>query len=183
MVQGYYVYELPFGRGRKFANGSHRAVDAVIGGWQLTGTLVAQSGRPFTVYSGLNTFSNVVQSLADCNGCSRNEGKLVLESGRNFWFDTTSRAKFTSPAAGTIGNTKRNFFLEPRYFQMDLSLSKNFRLTERFNFDLRVDARNFTNTPSLAAPTATLTSTIFGRINDSVNSVARRIQISGKINF
>ena len=183
VVQAYYAYELPFGRGRKFANGSHRAVDAVIGGWQLTGTLVAQSGRPFTVYSGLNTFSNVVQSLADCNGCSRNEGKLVLESGRNFWFDTTSRAKFTSPAAGTIGNTKRNFFLEPRYFQMDLSLSKNFRLTERFNFDLRVDARNFTNTPSLAAPTATLTSTIFGRINDSVNSIARRIQISGKINF
>ncbi|MEK7832589.1 MAG: carboxypeptidase regulatory-like domain-containing protein, partial [Acidobacteriota bacterium] len=183
VVQGTYVYELPFGKGRKFAAGVHRSVDAAIGGWQVAGTLVTQSGRPFTVYSGLTTFSNVVNSTADCNGCSRNEGKLVLESGRNFWFDTASRAKFTAPAPCSIGNTGRNFFLEPRYFQMDISMSKNFRLTERFNFDLRVDARNFTNSPSFAAPTATLTSTIFGRINDSVTSTARRVQISGKVNF
>ncbi|MBI1763926.1 MAG: carboxypeptidase regulatory-like domain-containing protein [Acidobacteria bacterium] len=182
-LQGTYVYQLPFGNGRKFFSGLHRSLDTVIGGWQLAGTLTVTSGRPFTVYSGLTTFSNVVNSLADCNGCSRNEGKLVVESGKNFWFDATSRAKFSAPAPGSIGNTGRNFFLEPRYFQTDISLSKNFRLTERFNFDLRVDARNFTNTPSFAAPTATLTSTIFGRINDSVNSAARRIQFSGKINF
>ena len=66
---------------------------------------------------------------------------------------------------------------------MGLSMSKNFRFTERFNFDLRVDSTNFTNTPSFAAPTAVLTSTIFGRINDSVTSAERRIQISGKLNF
>lgn len=183
VVQGYYVAELPFGNGRKWLANSHRAVDAVIGGWQVSGTLQYQSGRPFTVYSGLNTFSNVVGSLADCNGCTRDEGKLLLESGRNFWFDATSRAKFSAPAPGSIGNTKRNFFISPPSFQMGLSLSKNFRFTERFNFDLRVDSTNFTNTPSFAAPTAVLTSTIFGRINDSVTSAERRIQISGKLNF
>lgn len=183
VVQGYSVIELPFGTGRKFLSNAHRAVDAVIGGWQLSNTLQIQSGRPFTVYSGLNTFSNVVGSLADCNGCSRNEGKLLLESGRNFWFDTTSRAKFTAPAPGSIGNTGRNFFIGPRSFVMGLSLNKKFRLTERVNFDLRVDSTNFTNTPSFAAPTALLTSTIFGRINDSVTSAERRIQLSGKLNF
>jgi hypothetical protein len=183
VVQGTSVFELPFGKGRKFFSGTHRAVDAVIGGWQLSNTLQIQSGRPFTVYSGLNTFSNVVGSLADCNGCSRKEGKLVLETGRNFWFDTASRAKFTAPAPGSIGNTGRNFFIGPPTFQMGLSLSKNFRFTERFNFDLRVDSTNFTNTPSFLAPTAVLTSTIFGRINDSVSSAERRIQISGKLNF
>ena len=182
-LQGTYVYQLPFGNGRKFFSGVHRAIDAVIGGWQAAGTLTLTSGRPFTVYSGLTTFSNVVNSLADCNGCSRHEGKLVLDSGKNFWFDAASRAKFTAPLPGSIGNTGRNFFLTPGYFQTDLSMSKNFRLTERFNFDLRVDARNFTNTPSFDLPTATLTSTIFGRINDGVTSTARRIQISGKINF
>jgi hypothetical protein len=46
-----------------------------------------------------------------------------------------------------------------------------------------VDAKNLTNTPSFSAPTATLTSSIFGRINDSVDNAARRIQFSGKINF
>ncbi len=183
VFQGLYRYELPFGKGRKFASGVPRALDYAIGGWQLSGTLLLSSGRPFTVYSGLTTFSNVVQSTANCSGCTRGQGKLVVESGRNFWFDAAARAKFSAPAPGTIGNTGRNFFLEPHYFQTDLSMSKNFRLTERFNFDLRVDARNLTNTPSFAAPTATLTSTIFGRINDGVNNAARRIQISGKINF
>jgi hypothetical protein len=183
VVQGYYVAELPFGNGRKWLSGSHRAVDAIIGGWQLSGTLQMQSGRPFTVYSGLNTFSNVVNSLADCNGCSRKEGQLILENGLNFWFDTTSRAKFTLPAPGSIGNTKRNFFISPPSFVMGASLSKNFRLTERFNFDLRVDSTNVTNTPSFAAPTAVLTSTIFGRINDGVTGAERRVQISGKLNF
>jgi hypothetical protein len=66
---------------------------------------------------------------------------------------------------------------------MGASLSKNFRLTERFNFDLRVDSTNVTNTPSFAAPTAVLTSTIFGRINDGVTGAERRVQISGKLNF
>jgi hypothetical protein len=183
VVQGYYVAELPFGNGRKWLSGAHRAVDAVIGGWQLAGTLQIQSGRPFTIYSGLNTFSNVVSSLADCNGCSRKEGKLILESGRNFWLDTTSRAKFTLPTPGSLGNTKRNFFIGPPSFVMGLSMNKKFRLTERVNFDLRVDSTNFTNTPSFAAPTAVLTSTIFGRINDSVTSAERRVQISGKLNF
>ncbi|MBL8190319.1 MAG: carboxypeptidase regulatory-like domain-containing protein [Acidobacteria bacterium] len=183
VVQGFYRYELPFGNGRKWLAGAHRAVDAAIGGWQLAGTLQIQSGRPFTVYSGLNTFSNVVGSLADCNGCSRKEGKLILETGRNFWFDAASRAKFTQPAPGSIGNTKRNFFIGPVTFLTGASLSKNFRFTERFNFDLRVDATNLTNTPAFAAPTAVLTSTIFGRINDSVTSAERRIQISGKLNF
>lgn len=185
VVQGFFRHELPFGNGRKWLSGAHRAVDAAIGGWQLSGTLQIQSGRPFTVYSGLNTFSNVVGSLADCNGCSRDEGKLILESGRNFWFDATSRAKFSQPAPGSIGNTGRNFFISPPSFFMGASLSKNFRITERINFDLRVDSTNVTNTPSFLMPAATsvLTSTIFGRINDSVTSAERRIQISGKLNF
>ena len=183
VVQGTYRYELPFGRGRTFGSGLSKGLDYVIGGWQLSGNLLVMSGRPFTVYSGLTTFSNVVNSTADCNGCARDMGELIVESGRNFWFDAAARAKFSSPAPGSTGNTGRNFFLQPGYFQTDASLSKQFRITERVNFDLRVDAKNLTNTPSFSAPTATLTSTIFGRINDSVDSAARRVQFSGKINF
>ncbi len=183
VLQGTYRYELPFGKGRTFGSGISKGLDYVIGGWQLSGNLLVSSGRPFTVYSGLTTFSNVVNSTADCNGCDRDTGTLVVESGRNFWFDADARAKFSAPAPGSIGNTGRNFFLQPGYFQTDVSLSKQFRITERVNFDFRVDAKNLTNTPSFSAPTATLTSNIFGRINDSVDSAARRVQFSGKINF
>jgi hypothetical protein len=183
VFQGTYTYELPFGKGRTFLSNMPKVLNYVVGGWETAGTVIWMSGRPFTVYSGINTLSNVVQSTADCNGCSRHEGSLVLESGRNFWFDAESRAKFSQPATGTIGNTGRNFFLAPNYFQWDSSLSKRFRITERVRFDLRVDARNVLNHPSFDNPTAVFTSTIFGRINDSVTNNARRIQLSGKLSF
>jgi hypothetical protein len=183
VFQGTYTYELPFGKGRKFASQIPSVVDHVIGGWLFSGTVIRMSGRPFTVYSGVNTVSNVVQSTADCSGCSREQGSLVLESGRNFWFDTSDRSLFTVPATGSIGNTGRNFFLAPQYFQWDASLSKKFKITERWAFDIRVDARNVLNNPSFDNPTAVINSTIFGRINDSVTNNARRIQLSGKISF
>ncbi len=182
VFQSTFVWELPFGRD-KWVRSNNRVGDYIIGGWQLSGTAIWQSGRPFTVYSGSNTLSNVVQSTANCNGCSRNLGKLVLESGKNFWFDTAARSLFSVPAAGTIGNVGRNYFLAPTYAQLDASLLRKFRLTERWNFDLRVDARNLFNNPAFDNPTAVITSSIFGRINDSVTNNARRIQISGKLNF
>ncbi len=182
-LQGTFVYELPFGRGKMFGGGIPKALDYAIGGWQLAGALNLGSGRPFTVYSGVNSFSNVNQSTADCNGCKRKIGKVVQESGTNFFFDAATRALFTTPAPGSTGNTGRNFFIAPRYFQLDMSLSKRFKFTERLSFELRVDARNITNTPSFDLPTATFTSTIFGRIRDGVVSNARRIQLSGNIRF
>ena len=183
VFQGTYTYELPFGKGRRFFSGAPGIVNQIIGGWMMAGTILWASGRPFTVYSGINTVSNVVQSTADCNGCTRNSGQLVLESGRNFWFDAATRAQFAAPVPGSIGNTGRNFFLAPNYFQWDSSLSKKFRISERVSFDLRFDARNVLNNPSFDNPTAVITSTIFGRINDSVTNNARRIQVSGKLSF
>jgi hypothetical protein len=183
VFQGTYTYELPFGKGKRFGSGSPAVVDHIIGGWQFSGTVIRMSGRPFTVYSGLSTVSNVVQSTADCAGCDRNIGKLVLESGRNFWFDAAARALFTQPAPGSIGNTGRNFFIAPHYFQWDASLLKKIKFSERVSFDVRFDARNVLNNPSFDNPTALFTSNIFGRINDSVTNGARRIQLSGKLNF
>jgi hypothetical protein len=184
VLQATYVYELPVGRGRMFASGIPKALDYVIGGWQIAGTLLWSSGRPFTVYSGANTFSNVVQSTADCNGCNRHLGQLVQDNGTNYFFTAEQRALFTIPAVGSNGNTGRNFFIGPRFFTTDVSLTKKFKVTERFNFDLRLDARNATNNPSFDIPTATITPTsVFGRIRDGVVSNARRMQVSLKLNF
>jgi len=193
VFQGTYVYELPFGKG-KWLHPDNKVADYIIGGWQLAGTVIWMSGRPFTVYSGFNTMNNIVQSTADCNGCTRDMGKLVLEGtpGRNFWFDAAGRAMFpgilptggaVATSLGTIGNTGRNFFLEPSYFQTDASISKQWGITEKVHFDIRLDVRNLTNTPDFAAPTAVLSSSIFGRINGSVNNSSRRMQLSGKISF
>ncbi len=183
VLQGTYIYELPVGRGRTFGKNMPKFFDYIVGGWQLAGTMLLTSGRPFTVYSGANTFSNVNQSTADCNGCNRHIGQIVQENGTNYLFSAETRARFTIPGVGSTGNTGRNYFIGPKQFQTDISVSKKFRFTERYSFDLRLDAKNLTNTPSFDLPTATVTSTIFGRIRDGVVSSSRRIQISGKFNF
>jgi hypothetical protein len=185
-LQATYVYELPFGRGRTFGSDIPKVLDYIVGGWQLAGNVLWTAGSPFTVYSGRNTFSNVVQSTANCNGCTRNIGQLAQEGSpgtTNFWFDTATRGLFSTPPAGENGNTGRNFFIKPNYFQTDLAVSKKFRITERFNLDLRIDAKNLLNNPSFDNPTAVVTSTIFGRIRDSVISGSRKMQISAKLNF
>lgn len=182
VFQATWVWEFPFGDRRRFKSDSS-VVNYIIGGWQLSGTLLWQSGRPFTVYSGFNTLTNTVGSTANCSSCPRNLGALVQEGGRNFWFDAAARAMFSNPAAGELGNTPRNHFLSAGYFQPDMSLLRKFRFTERWSFDLRVEARNVLNHPNFNMPTAVLTSTTWGRINDDVVNTARRVQVSGKINF
>lgn len=183
VLNAFYVVELPFGKGRKFASDIPTALDWVIGGWQLSGTLLVASGRPFTVYAGVNTFSNVVSATANCNNCPRDLGSLIQRNGTNYWFSEEQVALFTVPAPGEFGNTGRNYFIGPRQFQTDASLAKKFRFSERYSFDLRVDVQNLTNTPNFGIPTATVTSSVFGRIRDSVTTFARRVQFSGKFNF
>jgi hypothetical protein len=158
-------------------------LNAIFGGWQLAGNFFYGSGRPFTVYSGLNTFSNVNQSFANCNACPRHLGNLVERNGTWYWFSTEAEAKFSQPLPGELGTSGRNYFISPRRFQTDMSLSKKISFSERYSFLLRVDAQNLTNTASFGLPTATFNSTVFGRIRDSVTSFARRIQFSGKFSF
>ncbi|MBP6004683.1 MAG: Plug domain-containing protein [Pyrinomonadaceae bacterium] len=183
VINATYVYELPFGRGRKFASDIPTALDWVIGGWQVAGTFNWSSGRPFTVYSGLYTLGNVTQTTANCSSCPRDLGELIERNGTNYWFTEAAQALFSQPRPGELGDTPRNYFIGPSRWQTNVSLSKKFRFTERMSFDLRVDAQNITNSVSFGLPTATLNSTVFGRIRDSVVSSARRIQFSGKFNF
>ena len=182
VFQATWVYELPFGDGKRFKF-DNSVANYIISGWQFSGTFVWQSGRPFTVYTGFNTFSSVVGALATCDGCPRNLGTVVDEGGRNFFFAAEQRAKFGTPAAGEISDIPRNYFIEPSYWQPDISMLRKFKLTEKFNLDFRVDMRNVFNHPNFAAPTAVLNSNIFGRINDAVTNNARRVQFSMKLNF
>lgn len=178
-----FVYELPFGKGRQFGSNIPTALDWVIGGWQLSGLGNYSSGRPFTVYSGLNTFSNNVSTPANCNGCPRDLGEVVIESGTTFFFDAAKRAMFSQPAPGEFSNTGRNYFIAPPEFRFDTSLSKKFRFTEKMNFELRVDAKNVLNSVVYGFGTAVANSSTFGRIRTDILSNGRRIQFSGKFNF
>jgi hypothetical protein len=185
-LQGYGVFELPFGRGKRWGNGWNKPTDLLLGGVQLAGVLRMYSGRPFTVFSGVNTLSQVVLTPASCRDCSPDLGSVILENGRNVFFDADQRSRFFAPAAGEFSNLGRNFFTGPRLFNIDLSLTKRFRFDESRNLELRIEAQNATNTPSFTVPDGNLTSFTtgnFGQILGTTTSSSRKVQFAAKFNF
>jgi hypothetical protein len=183
VFQSYWVVELPFGRNKRFASNVPRAIDHLIGGWQIAGNMRYQTGRPFTVFSGSSTLIDTVQSPANCNGCSPDDGKVFIEQGRAFYFDADLRGRFSTPAAGQLGNTGRNFFQTAANWNLNASGMKRIYITERFNFELRADATNLTNTPTWDFPTALITSGTFGRLNTPIALNSRKVQLAAKFNF
>jgi hypothetical protein len=197
-LQGYLVYDLPFGRNQRFLSNVSGLVNQLVGGWEIANSLILQSGRPFTVYGGAFTLSNAVLSPANCSSCSSGMGSVVQNAGTNFIFTPEQVALFSTPAPGELGNTGRNFFTGPNFFNVDMTVRKKFRLSERRNIELRADINNLTNTPSFEFPISSTSSIgtqspgftgsaatngVFGRIRDSVNSNSRRIQLGIKFNF
>jgi hypothetical protein len=184
VVQGSFVTELPFGRGRRWGGGMPAVLDAIIGGWETAGIVVWQSGRPMTVYAGTNTLSNIVQTPANCGGCEPDMGSAFDDAnGLKFFFDEADRQRFSAPAAGQFSDVGRNFFVGPSSFNMDLALSKRFRLFGTHALDLRADLTNLTNTPTFGFPTTTLTSSTFGRIRNTVTSTSRKVQVGVRYSF
>ncbi len=182
-LQGYFTAELPFGKNRRFLSSANSAVDKLVGGWEFSGIIQVYSGRPFTVYSGINSITQVVQTPASCNNCSSNLGQVTLENGRNVFFTANQRAQFFAPPAGELGNTGRNFFTGPSFFQLDVTMAKRIRFDESRNVEFRLEAQNATNTPSFDFPTSIISNTNFGNVLGAVVSGSRKVQLAVKFNF
>ena len=182
------LYDLPFGHGRQFAMSG--LLDRVAGGWQIGGVQNFRSGvpidvlitRPDIAYVGNagstiagQTFSSpvliggVVRTTAVANvpggGNSRNVRRPnvvagvspYLKSGKQF----LNPAAFSTPAAGTFGNARRNDYSGPVLSQTDLTLSKTIPVHEGFTFEFHADVYNFLNHPNYANPgTVRLTQTL-----------------------
>jgi hypothetical protein len=178
--KGYASYELPFGQGKKYLSSSGQVVDALVGGWRLSGTFIAQSGNPFTVV--MNTNKN--QTITGCsvggtasggdvnNGCNwfaNVVGNINGPKNSAEWFNT---AAFASPSIAPFqwGNEGRNTLRGPRLSVVNLSLAKEFTFKERFHLDLRADFVNALNHPSLGLPGQVLGAANFGEINASTQN-------------
>ncbi len=183
VFQSHAIIELPFGKGKAFAN-SNAFLDRIVGGWEIAPVFTFYSGRPFTVYSGANTFGSVVQSTLNCNGCSHNLGGVQDYQGYKWLFNPdTDKTLFSVPGAGSLGATGKGYFFGPRFVDIDVALLKRIRIKEKMNLEIRGDATNLTNTPSFGLPTATYTSSLFGRIGGGVESSSRKVQLGAKFNF
>lgn len=129
------MYELPFGKGRKFMSDAPRALDLLIGGWQWNNIFTFTSGTPVDVYGN--------PSNLPASGVRPNYNGGCVDSGDSLQCPTGA---FTSSPAGTIGNLGRNYFHGPGYHTWDSSIMKQFQVTERVKTEFRMDGFNMTNT-------------------------------------
>jgi hypothetical protein len=150
--QAYTNWELPFGRGKKWATQGLGA--AVIGGWQLNALLSRTSGTPFNVASS-GTSVNAPGNTQTADQVLSSVAILGGHGPGNPYFDPNAFAAVTSVRFGTSG---RDIIRGPGLFNTDLSLFRDFSVTERFKLQFRAEAFNFTNTPQFGNPGATVTS-------------------------
>jgi hypothetical protein len=175
-----FVYELPFGRGRALGSNWNRVTDAILGGWQTNGILTLQGGQPLALATQ-NTSGSFSNAMRPNNNGQSAKLEGSVHSRLNRYFDTSV---FSQPAPFTFGNTGRVLpdVRGPGQRSMDLSLFKNFTLTERLGLQFRAEAFNFTNTPNFGLPNQNLNNQQFGIINSQAND-PRQIQFGLKLLF
>jgi len=187
IISGYAYYELPFGKGKHFAGDANKAVDAVVGGWSVSPIVTFRTGFPMPVYGAADaTGTNSRGPRADCNSLPTVTGEAPINqtlfpNTPGFqWF--TNNGNFTNPATGSFGTCAPQLsgIRGPHYTDVDLSLHKDFQLTERFKLQFRTDFINAFNHVQLNAPNMSL-----GKNMGQVNSAQppRNIQFALKLYY
>ncbi|MGE0103139.1 MAG: TonB-dependent receptor [Blastocatellales bacterium] len=172
-----YLYELPFGRGRRFGSDSPGVVNAIIGGWQFNGITTFQSGTPLTITA--NNTAGLFNPLTRPN-TNGNNPKLdgPVHERLNKYFDTSV---YSQPAPFTFGNAGAAVNIRNDGIRsFDLSLFKEFAPIERMKVQFRVEALNAFNTPRFGSPNTSVTSNTFGQITSQANA-PRQLQFGLKI--
>lgn len=154
-----YVYELPVGKGRKFLGHASRPVDAVLGGWQVSGITTYGTGTPFSVAFS-QTGTGIVgwwTSRADVVAgaplyAGQQGGSHNIISGVQ-WFNPEA---FTPPAKWQWGNAARDMMWGPGLWNWDMTAGKTFKPTERLSLQLRADFLDAFNHFNLSNPNATI---------------------------
>jgi Carboxypeptidase regulatory-like domain len=156
------VYELPFGKGKQFMGGVSKGLNYVVGGWQLSNTTNWSSGLPWT------PSFNECGSEEDVGVCRPDRGVTSFPSGVGSLhtppgsqpyiqyftpvpnITTTTGGPFLDPGKGNLGNYGHASLWGPAGFYSDLSVAKNFPITERFQLRFQMDAFNVFNHPVYA---------------------------------
>ncbi len=194
VFQTFWVWELPFGSGRWIGSHLNPVLDRIVGGWELGGDAIIESGRPTTIYAFANTLSQVVRTPADCSACPADLLQVHFDPtiGTMTYLTPESRAKFSAPAPGAFSNVGRNHFRLAGYKTLNLSVGKKTRITERQSLETRLEIQNVSNSQEYDQMASSLiTSSGFGNLNPAVlnnfgislSSNPRRMQLSVKYSF
>jgi hypothetical protein len=179
------IYELPFGRGKRWGGDVSKWVDYAIGGWQLNAIYSLEGGTPFSITASGNPSSTRADLL----------GKPVIHPGSIT--DYVEPGAFGVPASHpvVIGTNTENIFLAPGtsgrdmirgpgFSNIDFAMFKNVAITERYKVQFRVQAYNLTNTPHFANPYDTnLNDGHIGAINSVLTNSWRQVELAMRFTF
>jgi hypothetical protein len=177
-----YIYELPFGRGKRLGSDANAVVNKVIGGWQLTGITTFSGGQFQTPTLGVDWLN------AGSFTTSRSNIIGDYKAGRSLPDAYINTAAFDYPrdAAGNRvhleGNAARNSIQQPGIENWDLGVFKNTKVGERFTAQFRWEMFNAWNHTQFGPANLNLTSANFGRITSTLVG-PRRMQFGLRLKF
>jgi hypothetical protein len=177
------IYDLPSGQGTRFFSGTNGFTQKLIGGWQIATLGQFRSGIAGTVYIPLSQTGNGDYINQRPNVVSGVNIYPTVQSV-NLWLNPSA---FAEPAAGTFGNAGRGIFFGPKLANVDFSVIKNTKITERLRMQIRGEFFNVLNHPNFAEPNETVGAS-FGEIFNTLGrtigfGTSRQIQLSARFNF
>jgi hypothetical protein len=177
VLSAYAVYDLPVGRGKQYGHDLPAAVNAVVGNWSINPIISWHSGFPLSLYGASNSGTGSPENRPDCIGAVQYP-KTVSVQGLQ-WF---AQGSFANAAAGTFGNCPaQGPVIGPGYADADISLQKNFPITENMKVQFRADFLNVFNHPNFAVPNDSCCTGTFGVISGTQD--AREMQFALKLYF
>lgn len=188
-LQIYGVMDLPFGKGRKWANDS-RALDVLVGGWQINTLISMMSGSPFSVVQGTAPNLQAAGSGQYPNQIASEINILGGIGAGNPYFDRTvfgvnctANCAWASEAGARFGNAGRNNLIGPSFYNVDFGLFKTIAITERVKFQLRAEALNLFNHANFGNPQGDINNANFGYITSTVGIGERNIRFAARVSF
>jgi hypothetical protein len=170
-----FVWDLPIGPGRRWLSASAWPAGALAGGWQLSGLVVALSGRPFTPQYAAGDFATERPDLVSDPYANVPPG---------LWFNPNAFARPVAAAndPSPYGNAGRNILIGPGYRNVDLALTRTFRLRGNAVLQVRAETFNALNTVNYQLPVFLLDRTDVGRVTATAND-AREWQFALRVMF
>jgi len=160
------IYELPFGKGRKFASNLNRVANGVLGGWSLSGIFQYISGEHLRLPAALVSGNPAINNPT-----------------RDKWFD---QSKVTRNPDFTRRSNPLQWpgFTGPRITSLDVTFGKSFQITERIGFELKMESYNLPNVFNGANPNLTVDNSLFGRVVGQRNTYfGRQFQYTSRISW
>ena len=170
-----YLYELPLGRGKAWGSAWNSPVNAILGGWQVSGITTLTSGQPVSL-----TVRGDPANTGDTNRPNV-AGEWRLGRSRRTLDGFFNTSAFAPNDPYTYGNAGRNVLEDPGLVNFDFAAFKRFALTERFHMQFRFEAFNLFNTPHFGSPNAEVGNINFGRITGAGRP--RNLQFGLKLLF